>query len=144
MKNAKDLKVKWNTDYWSNLFSMKCSYPWLKVCYPIINCNPWISVSYPWLEICYSIINRNPWISVSYPWLKICYPFINRNPWISLKSILCNPLFRTFVSNPTWATLAEWSRYGPRFAAFSKIWPSTILRLLPFILRTNFRKSSKF
>ena len=27
---------------------------------------------------------------------------------------------------------------GQRFAAFSKIWPSTILHLLPFILRTYF------
>ena len=32
---------------------------------------------------------------------------------------------------------------APRFAAFLKIWPLTILRFMPFFLRTNFRMSSK-
>ena len=32
---------------------------------------------------------------------------------------------------------------GPKFAAFLKLWALTILRLMPFILRTNFRMSSK-
>ena len=34
--------------------------------------------------------------------------------------------------------------YGLRFAAFSKICLLTILRLLPFILQTNFQMSSKY
>ena len=42
-----------------------------------------------------------------------------------------------------WALSLLLIQHDPRFAAFSKIWLLTILRLLPFIQQTNFRTSSK-
>ena len=58
---------------------------------------------------------------------------------------LAVPSLRWPIFHQIWRDddLMLYEEKGPRFAAFSKIWLLIILRLLPFILRTNFRRSIK-
>ena len=54
------------------------------------------------------------------------------------------PLSVVAVVGIRWLRISRGLAYslkGQKFAAFSKIWPLTILRLLPFVLRTTFHMS---